>query len=67
MDTNAVTVERLEGWRRRLQEENATPIVGIGVGHGEKSGRLVLLVPEGVEAEVCVGSGHKGWGTTAAW
>jgi len=56
VDTDAITIERFEGWRKRLSEEQATPMVLVGVGHGDKAGQLVLCVPEGVDDELVVGS-----------
>jgi hypothetical protein len=56
MDTDKVTDERLQGWRNRLREETATPIFLIGVSHGQKSGQLVMCVPEGVDDDLLVGS-----------
>lgn len=38
--------ERLEGWRRKLVESHATPILLVGVGHDEKKGLCVLCTTE---------------------
>jgi hypothetical protein len=56
MDTDGITAERLASWRDRLKEENATPMVLIGVGHDHKSGQIVLCVPEGVDDDLLIGS-----------
>ena len=56
MKPDEITAERLQGWRARLREENATPICLIGIGHQQKRGQLVLCVPEGVDDDLLVGS-----------
>lgn len=38
--------ERLNKWRARLINENATPILIVGVGHDHKSGELQLITVE---------------------
>ncbi len=50
------TAGRLESWRKRLKENHATPLLLIGVGHGERSGQLVICVPEGVDDDLLLGS-----------
>lgn len=52
----AVCDERLGRWTRKLVAENATPLVLIGVSHGQKSGQLVVCVPEEVSDELVKGS-----------
>lgn len=38
--------ERLEGWQKRLVQEHSTPILLVGVGHDNKTGQVVLCIPE---------------------
>lgn len=42
-----ITEERLTDWRKTLAMHNATPIVLIAIGHGERSGEVHVIRPEG--------------------
>ncbi len=56
VNTEEITRKRLAGWERRLSESHATPLVMIGVSHDQKSGQIVLCLPEGVDDELLVSS-----------
>ena len=43
---NKINVERLNKWKSRLNDEHATPVVMVGVGHDHKNGRIVLCTTE---------------------
>lgn len=47
--TNRITAERFDEWRGKLVAENATPALAVGIGHGPKSGAIVVCVPEGLD------------------
>lgn len=46
MTPQEITDERLERWKRKLALDNATPIALVGIGQGDKSGKVVLCIPE---------------------
>lgn len=46
MNVQQITDERLAGWKKKLAEENATPVVLIGIGQGHNSGAVVACIPE---------------------
>lgn len=41
-----ITRSRLARWTDKLDLENATPVMLLGVGHDHKSGQLVICVPD---------------------
>jgi hypothetical protein len=41
-----INADRLERWRKRLNEAHATAIITVGVGHDAQAGDLVLCAPE---------------------
>jgi len=45
--TDEITRERLERWSQKLEKEHATPMCLVGVGHDQKSGQLVVCLPDG--------------------
>jgi len=47
--TESITRERLARWAKKLDGEQATPMVLLGVGHNEKCGQLVVCIPEDVD------------------
>lgn len=49
--TKAITRDRLFRWAARLAAQNATPILLLGVGHGEQTGDLVVLTVEDLSGE----------------
>lgn len=49
MNTNEVREicrQRLAGWTKKLVGEHATPVLLLGVGHDNHSGKLVLCITE---------------------
>ena len=46
MDTQQITTERLEGWKKRLAIQTATPLMLIGIGQEAHAGVVVLCAPE---------------------
>lgn len=44
--TNAITRDRLAEWAIKLNEQHATPVLLIGVGHDYASGELVMCTME---------------------
>jgi len=42
----AINNERLERWKKKLNEDHATAYLMIGVGHDHQSGRLSLIITE---------------------
>ena len=46
MNTFEITAERLEGWKKKLAADNATPLVLIGIGHEHPRGKTILCIPE---------------------
>ena len=46
-----INEERLDRWRQRLQQEHATALVLIGVGHDHKIGQLTVITCDGVSDE----------------
>lgn len=42
-DRDAAIAERFAVWRRRLQEEDGTPLICIGIGHNANLGTKILL------------------------
>jgi hypothetical protein len=46
-----INAHRLREWQHVLSENNATPLLLIGVGHDERSGEFHLLVPDGVSRD----------------
>ena len=49
VDTERITRERLEEWRRVLQRAHATPALLLGVGHDEHDGEVHVLVPKDLD------------------
>lgn len=43
---NKINVERLTRWKDRLNEQHATPVILLGVGHDHKVGQCVILATE---------------------
>ncbi len=43
--------ERLDLWAARMLQENSTPVLLLGVGHGAKSGQLTVCIPQEIPAE----------------
>lgn len=41
-----ITQDRLRSWGERLVENSATPVLLIGVGHGDRSGQLDVCLTE---------------------
>lgn len=55
-DCLRINRERLKGWGDRLAQENATPILLIGLRPGEASGDVVLCITdEGPTREQIIG------------
>lgn len=46
--TEQITKERLDSWRARMKESNATPVLLVGVGHDQTSGQLVICTVEDI-------------------
>lgn len=47
MTPEEITDDRLEGWKKKLSANKATPLALIGVGiEGEHKGRVILCIPE---------------------
>lgn len=46
MDTEAITHQRLEGWKTKLAQSTATPIALLAVGQDAHKGELVICVCE---------------------
>ena len=44
--TAAITEERLNRWKKKLEAEHATLAMLIGFGHDHAKGRLVVCVPD---------------------
>jgi len=44
--TDTITAERLALWRKRFADDDATPILLLGVGHNRNSGALVVCTLE---------------------
>jgi hypothetical protein len=42
----AIVLERLSRWGVRMGEENSTPVLLLGVGHGDRSGQLTVCITE---------------------
>lgn len=42
METEQITNDRLNKWKRRLAQSHATPLLLVGVGHDWNIGKLVL-------------------------
>lgn len=51
VNTDAITAERLEVWRRELAGQHATPLLLMGVGHNEKSGQITICTLRDVDAD----------------
>ena len=43
-----INLERLASWGQKLAANNATPILLLGVGHGDRSGQLNVCVCKAV-------------------
>ncbi len=56
VSTEQIANARLESWKHKLADFNATPLVLIGVGHEHKSGELVVCVPNNVEDDLLIGA-----------
>jgi len=58
-----ITDERLDDWKAKLRQSNATPLALIGVGHDHKSGELVVCIPENIDgryiADILLGVARK--------
>lgn len=54
-ETRAVTKDRLAKWAERLGLENATPALLVGIGHGSKSGQIVVVSVEDLTNEYISG------------
>lgn len=50
-----ITAERLSDWGEDLNKANATPVVLIGVSHGENSGQIVVVTTEDMPEDTIVG------------
>lgn len=48
----AITGERLKKWGNVLASKQATPVVLIGIEHGQQSGKMHILTVEDVSNEV---------------
>jgi hypothetical protein len=46
MNSLEITHERLEGWKLKLAQQDATPLALVGIGHGRHRGNIVLCIPE---------------------
>lgn len=47
MGHEEITKIRLHGWKKRLAENKATPVLMVGVGiEGKETGRLVVIATE---------------------
>lgn len=46
--TEQITKERLDSWKARMKESNATPVLLVGVGHDQTSGQLVICTVEDI-------------------
>jgi hypothetical protein len=51
-DRDEMTEERLGYYRKRMRQQNATPLVCLGIGHGEHKGELVLCATEDLSIEM---------------
>jgi hypothetical protein len=49
-DLREINRSRLEEWGQTLNEEYATPMLLIGVGHGPALGSVHVMVPDGVSS-----------------
>jgi hypothetical protein len=47
MNVPKICHERLDSWKEQLIRRNMTPVVTIGVGHGQTNGQMLVLAPEG--------------------
>lgn len=45
-DAEKICVERLKRWKGKLVNEVATPVLLLGVSHGNELGKLVLCITE---------------------
>jgi len=46
--------ERLAKWGQRLKEQNASPVILVGIGHDRNSGNTVLCTVENEEMSIQV-------------
>lgn len=46
VNVRKINHERLGRWEKRLNEHHSTPVVLVGVGHDQVSGRIFLLTTE---------------------
>jgi hypothetical protein len=51
MKSDEITAQRLAGWAKKLAEDNATPLVLVGIGHEHARGKVVLCIPENGPSE----------------
>jgi hypothetical protein len=54
-EIDTICTERLNGWKKDLIADHATPIVLVGVGHDNKSGQIVVCtVKEMQDGEIII-------------
>lgn len=49
--TGLIVDDRLHGWAKLLKQQDATPMILLGVGHNRNSGALVVLTVEDDEMD----------------
>ena len=54
-EIKAIILQRLGSWAPSLEEEHATPILLVGVGHDHKLGQVVLCTTEDMSIEETIG------------
>jgi len=54
VEARDITRERLAKWSKHFTENTATPVVLVGVGHGEHSGKIVVCCTEDLSDEYLV-------------
>lgn len=46
VEVKPINWERMNRWRERLNENESTPVVLVGVGHNQHTGRIFVLATE---------------------
>ena len=46
---NKINVERLTGWKNKLNDQHATPVLLMGIGHDQNEGQMSICVTEDMD------------------
>ena len=46
VEVKPINYERMNRWKERLNENDSTPVILVGVGHNKVQGRIMILCTE---------------------